>query len=469
MNEAVPNKTQKLPRRRFHILFALRYMRYGLLACLVPMVRALVVFDLPALFTALWQDLYILLAFFAVALYLWFFTGFTVTETGVVVERGFLLRQRYVFDRASVAALELVRPLHCRIFGAGKLTLYFKTNTYPRKYLLYLSKKTAQAVADVMLPVQADRSVFAPAGFEKLALVMLSANALTTWLFIWLSTREITDLFGTYWQEIAQANFVRLELLLESFLPAGLAMLTALAFLIISVTFLYAALHTAGFQVCRNGGVMIHRGGLITKMERRIAVSAISACDVRVTPVARLLGRYPLYVTAGSYRGEGMPVMIVQRGKPQMAELLLYSYARPAGAMCMPRKKSLIQYVWQPATCFAVCLTLLGVASWALPGVMPVLAVPLVLSVGCCAVSLEGFFREGVCKNENRSLSLTYTRFFTRHDVCIFTPDVTYLTTQHPMAAAEGRADFRVRLPCGVRYRVRGIRQYAANHVPFIL
>ncbi|MEG2287005.1 MAG: hypothetical protein RSC00_03765, partial [Ruthenibacterium sp.] len=63
-------------RARFHIFYTLRYLRYGLLLCLVPMVRALIVFDLPALFLALWQGLSILLLCAAAAAYLWWFTGF---------------------------------------------------------------------------------------------------------------------------------------------------------------------------------------------------------------------------------------------------------------------------------------------------------------------------------------------------------------------------------------------------------
>ena len=38
-------------KRPFHILYALRYLRYGLLLCLVPMARALLAFDLQSFYT----------------------------------------------------------------------------------------------------------------------------------------------------------------------------------------------------------------------------------------------------------------------------------------------------------------------------------------------------------------------------------------------------------------------------------
>ena len=54
--------------RRFHIIFAVHYLRYGLLLCLVPMLQALLAFDLDSLWAALRQDAVILLACAAAAL-----------------------------------------------------------------------------------------------------------------------------------------------------------------------------------------------------------------------------------------------------------------------------------------------------------------------------------------------------------------------------------------------------------------
>ena len=46
---------------RFHIVFIVKYIRYGLILCLVPMLKALIKFDLPSLATALRQDAAILI------------------------------------------------------------------------------------------------------------------------------------------------------------------------------------------------------------------------------------------------------------------------------------------------------------------------------------------------------------------------------------------------------------------------
>lgn len=462
MNAAVMKK------RRFHIFFTLRYLRYGLVLCLVPMLRALIAFDLPSLVTALRQDLLILLFCTAAALWMWWFTAFWVEQGRICIEQGVLFRSRRVFEAVSVAAVEIERPLHCRLFGAGKLRLYFRDFAAPKHYLLYLRKNAAQEVADALLPVREDLSVFAPAGFERLALVMLSANVLTSGLFIWMSLNRLADIFGKDIHAIAAENFTRFELWLEQFLPAGMAMLTALLFIIISVTFLVSLVRTAGFRVCRNGGVILSRGGLVTKIERRILVRCVSACDVRVTPVARVLGRYPVYLSAGSFRGGDIPVMVYRRRSGQMPETLLPNFTQPVHPLCVPQRKSIWSYLWKPLTALAVSLALCGAAVAVMPGMLPVLAVPVLLSAGALAQSWEGYFKEGVRRNENRTLSLVYTRFYTRHEICVFTPDVAYTTFQHPFSLSAGWADFTVSLPCGLKYRVRGVLQYVAHQMQFL-
>ena len=455
--------------RRFHLFYALHNLRYGFLLCLVPMVQALIAFDLDSLFLALRQDAVILILCAVLALLFWRCTGFQMEKKTIRVWRGVLLRQEHLFRADSIAALEIRRPLLYRIFGAAQVTLYFRTVAAPRSFTLYLTRRDAERAADLLLPVQHKNCVFAPTGYERMAFIMLSANALTTWYFIVVSARRAAGLLGENLGAFAQQNFSRLELVFEQFLPAGAAMLTALFFLLFSVTFLRSLLRTARVSVCRNGGVLISHGGLITKMERRLWVQSISACDVRVTPVARLLRRYPVYLSAGSFRGGDVPVMVVRADAPLAPQALVPGYAVPSAELCMPRRKSWGQYLWKPGLVLGFSVVLCLVASVELPQMVPVLLVPAFLGFFAFLVSLEGWWKEGVCRNANRTLGLCFTRFFTRHEVCVLAPDVAYTTMQHPMALSAGWADLKVHLPCGLSYRVRGVVQYLAHRLAFTL
>ena len=453
--------------RRFHIIFTLRYLRYGLLLCLVPMLRALIEFDLDSLWLALTQDAAILLFSAAVALALWHATSFGWEAEAVCVEQGIFLRSRHVFTRQSVSALAVERPLYCRLLGASRVTLYFHTNAAPRRYTLYLRKKDAAAVADALLPVQAEGAVFEPTGFERLTFVMLSANILTSSLFALWGLRQLDELLGMDFQQLALDTLREAALFAARFLPMGLAFLVTLGFAVMSFTFLYALLRTAGFQVCRSGGVIVSRGGFLTRVERRVLVSRVSACDVCVSPAARLLRRYPVYLSAGSFRGGDVPVMVYKKGNEQSLARLLPGFRPPDGPLCAPARKSPVQYLWQPGACLALSLAVCGVASYAMPQLLPMLCVPAVLAAASLLVSLEGFFREGIRANGGRTLSVCFTRFFTRHEVFVLTPDIAYTLLENPFSVSAGRCDVLLHLPCGLRCRVRGALQYLARELPF--
>ena len=64
----------------FHIVYVLKYIRYGLILCLVPMIQAAIRFDLPSLYTALRQDAVILIVMFFVSLAIWQKLGFSFTD-----------------------------------------------------------------------------------------------------------------------------------------------------------------------------------------------------------------------------------------------------------------------------------------------------------------------------------------------------------------------------------------------------
>lgn len=125
--------------RRFHIIFAVHYLRYGLLLCLVPMLQALLAFDLDSLWAALRQDAVILLACAAAALALWRATAFRLEDGAVKVTPGRVLPQLSHLRQSQHRGAGDRRPLYCRMLGASRITLYFKTNASPKSYSMFSS------------------------------------------------------------------------------------------------------------------------------------------------------------------------------------------------------------------------------------------------------------------------------------------------------------------------------------------
>lgn len=449
--------------KRPHLLDSLRFFRYGLVLCLVPMIQALFHFDLEGLWLALQQDAVILAVCLVPSLVLWAAARISVTPQAVVFRQGvgFCLQQS--FARASIAAVAIEQPLYCRFLGAARVRLYFRDYTVPRKLTVYLTKRDAFLLSETLMPVRRHSGLFTPAGFERLALAMLSANAVTTSIFLWMGVQRLNEYFEQDLEQLALEHFNRLEVLLEQLLPAGAAFLAALVFCLASITFCYSFFHTFGFSCGRSGGVIISRGGFFTKIERRIRACDVTACHVRVTPVARLLRRRPVYLTAGWFSGGDMPLIVYKAGQEHLVQALLPDFVFPSKPLGDTAGKSLNQFFWQPAVALGLCLGLCGVAMTVMPGLVGILVLLALLCTGCLLVSLEGFGREGIADNPNRTLALVYTRFFTRHEVCVFTPDRSFAVRQNPFSVRLGRSNVFVRLPARHAFRVRGVRKTRAD------
>ncbi|MFR8331633.1 MAG: hypothetical protein ACLU9S_04055 [Oscillospiraceae bacterium] len=155
-----------------------------------------------------------------------------------------------------------------------------------------------------MMPLRReDNSVPGGEGRAACRFAVLSANLITTAVLAVVSARRTIDILGEGINEFALTNLARVGkaggagaagghgLAVSSDLSAGQRGLSALL-----------SPH-GGFSVCRNGGVILARGGLITKTERRILASAVSCCDVRITPIARLLRRSAVHLRPGAFRG----------------------------------------------------------------------------------------------------------------------------------------------------------------------
>lgn len=453
----------------FHILHFLRFFRYGFLLCLIPMLQALLHWDLQLFYTALQHDAAILVVCAVISLTLWFVSKFSLSADCIFVDVGFFLKMRQVFSTKSIAAMEISRPIYCRILGASCVTLYFKNYSSTKKFVCFLSKQSAEILAEHLMPTHSDTSVFCPTGFERVAFIMLSANIVTASIFAWMSFGRLQDVLGDDLRFFAWHQISQLELLAAHWLPTGLSVFATIIFLLLSITFLYSFFRTGGFSVCRNGGVIISRGGFITKTERRIFVSCINTCDVRITPTARLLRRYPVYVCAGSFTGGDIPLMMYKKGAEHLPEALLPNFTLPEKKLCVPKRKSPMQYLALPGLIFVLSAALCAVAYSVLPSILPVLLLPLLFGFFTLLISIEAIFKEGICYNENRTISLCYTKLFTRHSVCVFTSDISYTLTENPLSTNDGRCNVTIHLPCRLQYKVRGILQYEAKNLPFTL
>lgn len=452
---------------RLHPLHFAKFIRYGFVLCVFPVLRALFVFDIAAAWTAFTQSLLILLAFTLLAWLLWNHSEVSMDDTCFSAMYGLVIHRTDTFARDRIGAAVVSRPLLYRITGAARLTIYFKSEKPLTSVSFTLPRAKADQFACELLPAVQKPSVFEPAGFDRFLFVMLSANIIATSILSVMTAYRITKMLGQDFEAAALTGLSRAAALFSAWLPTGLSAVVTLALFFTLLSVLQGFFSTTGFTVSRSGGILVCRGGLLTKTERRIAVSAINASTLHITPWARILRRYPVYITAGGFRGHELPLIAVKKGEEQLLARLLPEFCMPEKPMCNPRRKNWVAYFGKPGGVAGALVVLWIVSRYALPAVSSMLALLFFLSLGPVLIAGEAFFREGICKNTNRTFSLSYSRLFTRYLVSLYTNDLSFELKMHALAAAEGRCDLKVCTPSHITYRLRGLEYSEAKRLKF--
>ena len=249
---------------RLHPMHFIKYIKYALLLCVIPILQAILAFDIVSAWLAFTQDLLILLGCGGILAAFWQSSRVFVEGNAVWVRWGVLVRQLSGYPCGQVCAVELCRPVLLRLVGATQLTVYFKAGSGLRRLRLTLPRQEAGRLADFLLPEPKKLGGFEPAGAKRLVFILLSANMIATGFVVVLAARRTISLFGTGLRDLALGGLLRLEHLLAAFLPAGLSLLFALLLSFFALSVLDSLLRTFRFTACRAGGVLLCRGGLLT-------------------------------------------------------------------------------------------------------------------------------------------------------------------------------------------------------------
>ena len=397
---------------------------------------------------------------------LWRRVGFALTDKALVLDMGILVRRRASFARRDIAVLEQDRPLWLRLAGGSRVTVYMARGRGRNRATFYLPRRQAAALAETLLPVNSEAVLFAPTRAERVRLTMLSANIAATAALVLVSLRQTRRILGAGLEQklndLALGQLAQVEKLLELVLPAGVAWLVTLVFALWGGALFASLLSTSGFKVCRSGGVILAKGGHVNHSERRIAVPAISACDVRLSPAGRLLGRRAVYLSAGSYRGGDIPVLVYKRGAEALVQALVPQFAPPPYSPEVLAGRSLPLFLWKGGAAFAFFGALMGVSLWKMPRLTSLLALPLLLCLGLLLAGLEAWVTEGVWQ------TVQYTRGYTRHTVYLLTADLSLTCRQTPFSESVGRCDLIARLPCRTRVKARAVKYARAVRLKLV-
>lgn len=440
--------------KRLHPFALLRLLRKTLIVYLLPLIQVLFERNWEALRTALRQDAVLFLFLSAVSWVILHASSWGLDEHGALHLRWDLgFRMERTIRGSTLAALTIDRPFFYRLAGASKLTLYPTGASQGRTVTLCLRRADAEAVADRLLPIEAPQ-VHRPAGGERAALVFLGANGISTLALLVLAIHQTRDLPEQSTLQLAQTQIRFLAAFAARWLPAGAAWLLAAAGFLLGASLVRSFVQTVHYTVWHTEEQIGSRGGWLDRFECRLRSSEISFADVRLSPFARLMKRWPVFVTAGCYAPE-LPLFVYRSGEESLFRELLPEFRMPPDLLARTEQRSLIFFA--PAGIpFALCLLLTVLSSTLLPGLTITLLIPTLFFGALLGGAFTGYRREGLWLREGR-MTLRRQKGPFLHSICVFHPDVCLTALQSPWAANVSRTNLTLTFPGQVRLKVRSV------------
>ncbi len=445
--------------KHFHPFMALRFLRKTLAVYLLPLINVLFARNWTALWTALKQDLFIFLVMAGISWVILNASSWSLDEQDTLHIHWKLF---YHLDRAipgeALAALTIERPVFFRLGGASRVVLYPAGQSKKRTFSLCLEKEDAHLLADRLLPIE-HPNLHRPSGGERMALVLLGANSISTLTLLALAVRQ-TEQLPEDAQTIAFFQFNFLTAFAARWLPAGAAWLLVLAATVFGTSLLRSFAQTVRYEVWKTDDQIGSKGGWLQKFECRVRSSQISFADVRFSPAARLLKRWPVFVTAGCCSPE-LPLFVYRSGEEEMFRELLPDFRMPPEILADTRQRSKIFFA--PAGVpFALCLLLVFVSRYTLPALTPTLMIPTLISLLFLAGAWMGYRQEGIWPQDGR-LTLRRQRGLYLHCICAFHPDLCLTAVQSPWALAVNRLTLTLMFPGKIKLKVRSIPEADAE------
>lgn len=450
-----PNPRPSFPteEKHFHPFAALRFLRKTLAVYLIPLVNVLFERNWPAFWTALRQDAILFALLCGVSWVILRFSSWQLDEAGVLHLRWKLLFKLDTTIRGeALAALTLERPALFRLGGATKITLY--PTGQPQKHVIPLCLRRADAreLADRLLPIETP-TLHTPAGSERAALVLLGANGISTLALVALAIRQTRPL-PLDAETLAFAQLGHLAAFAARWLPAGAAWLLTLATALFGASLARSFAQTVHYEVWHTAMQIGSRGGWIDRFECRVRSAQISYADVRVSPAARVLKRWPVFVTAGCCTPE-LPLFVYRSGGEVLFRELLPEFQMPPDVRADTTQRSLIFFA-PVGIPFALCALLSLVSVTVLPAMTVTLLVPTVFFFVLLCGAVMGYTREGIWLREGK-VTLRRQEGVYLHCICVFHPDLCLMGFQSPWAANVRRTNLTLIFPGQVRLKVRSI------------
>ena len=163
--------------------------------------------------------------------------------------------------------------------------------------------------------------------------------------------------------------------------------------------------------------------------------------------MARLVKRYPLFLSVGGYTGNA--VLLCSGLQDPTLPCLFPDAVFPQPAKHPGKRRSPVPFLWAPVLLLAVCAALL-LAGAHRPGILPyagrLLWLPMAAGVVWLWIALEGWRGDCLVQTACGLPAVCTTHRLTHHHICILRRPAA-VRWQNPFSRRVGRCELRLGLP----------------------
>ncbi len=370
-----------------------------------------------------WLDILVILAIFALSFANWYFLRFSVTDSGLLIEKGFIFRRTTYIAFSQISAVTKERPFLltpfkiCRVFvdtdGGNLRKSDFKITLSDKDAKVLTHLLRADLKQDISSP-----KYYVPSSLYVLVLSFVTSNSLSGILFLATLIKQTGDFLG---QDIGSIIATRLTNIVQ-FLAFGIPTTTAiLAYVVLAgflLSFIRSALRHYGFNAIRTQNILSIGNGLFTKREYSIAISKVNFIEIRQNLITKFLKLYSVFIHCAGYgkqRGE-MSVIIPAERKSKAKDNLDTFF--PEIPLCKkeiaPRPITISKFFIPPCALILSFLVIFYILRLAFPNSDTLFFLSIMVqvpSVIWLVVKIVAFFHTGAGANDD-VITFYYTYSF---------------------------------------------------------
>lgn len=334
-----------------------------------------------------WFDLLILAAIFGLAFLRWWLAGYELTQDGVRIVNGILVRKDFLVPYRQFASVSLVAPFYYRPFGAVHLSADSDAgNNWKYDFTLTLPLKPAQEILRCAKcgwrpGFSGQRRTYRSSGFYIAMLAFISSKTVTGVLFTAAFLVQAGKILGHEFETTFLQGLTDLANKLAFGIPPAAVFLALVVVLGWVISFIINLARNYRFTVSRQENSLQIQCGFFTRYRHQMNVEKVNLVESRQSIITKAFHIHSLFLHCAGYgkAKNELSVLFPAASEKRVWEIVqnIMPEWHFTKRTVSPKGKSIFRFILTPVGIGVA----LGLAALVLAGIFPRLS-DLILFLG---------------------------------------------------------------------------------------